>query len=96
MHLREKLRAARIQRAMTTEDVAAKVGRSQSLVSRWELGTAKMPDWDMVMKWADAVGVSVRVEVASSADSFEHLRQIMTPEEVARLVQALTVVKKVS
>lgn len=96
MDLRQQLREARISRGLTTAQVAVRVGRTQSLVSRWETGTARMPDWETVVAWADAVGVVLVAKAASQADPFDGLRGVMTEEEAARLLSALSVVKKVS
>jgi len=49
------LRAARINRNMTIEDAAAKVGLSARQLYRLEAGET-IPKWDIVVKLAEAYG----------------------------------------
>jgi ribosome-binding protein aMBF1 (putative translation factor) len=94
--LRERLRVARQRAGLTVEQVATLVGRTQSVVSRWETGKAKMPDFDTVVKWAGVVGLRLHAEERRDDDPFDALRAMMTDEDARRLVAALSVVKKVS
>ena len=58
------LRAARINRNMTIEDAAAKVGLSARQLYRLEAGET-IPKWDIVVKLAEVYGLTpndLRVE----------------------------------
>jgi transcriptional regulator with XRE-family HTH domain len=95
-NLHEQLRAARIRSGLTAGEVGRLIGRTQSVVSRWELGTASMPGFDVVVRWAAAVGLQLRLDERREDDPFEALRAVMTEEEARRLVTALSIVKKAS
>lgn len=97
MELREHLRKARISAGLTLQQVGVIVGRSHSIVSRWEQGTASMPDWATLQRWSEAVGLRLRIDDQPKADDpFELLRNVMSDEDARRLLLALESVKKVS
>lgn len=52
------MRSRRLDLGLTQEELAAKVGARQAMISRWE--NHSIPQADTVLRIADALGVSVR------------------------------------
>jgi len=55
----ERIRAAREAKGMTTVQLAAAVGVSQSAVSNWETGAGRAPSRDNAVKVARVLGITV-------------------------------------
>lgn len=97
MTLREQLRAARSAAGLTQEQVAAKLGFKQSIISRWETGKEPMPDLDTIERWAAAIGARLTMRIETGTDPIDDLRGRLTPAQVAAVAALLGEdVKKVS
>lgn len=58
------LRATRLGRRMTQEDVARRIGFvSQGQVSRWESGDGQLPDAGELAAWLDALDADAEVRL---------------------------------
>lgn len=68
MTLGEALRAARLKRLMTAQELGARIGVDQRVISRWENDKAR-PRLSSLRKIADALGLSYDELAALLADA---------------------------
>jgi len=67
----DNLRRIRAQRGMTQQQLAAKIGKREKDISRWELGKNE-PDWSSVRQIAAALDVpldDLAAEIDAAADA---------------------------
>jgi DNA-binding XRE family transcriptional regulator len=61
--LRSKFIGARLQAGLTQEEVAKRMGTSKSAISRMEsINSGTTPSMKTLMKFADAVGVHLKID----------------------------------
>ncbi len=64
VELQATLRQKRIERGITLSELARRLNTSKSTLSAWEKGLAE-PRSRGLVRWASALGVEVRVEIAA-------------------------------
>ncbi len=64
VELQATLRQRRIERGITLSELARRLNTSKSTLSAWEKGLAE-PRSRGLVRWASALGVEVRVEIAA-------------------------------
>jgi len=62
----EELRAARERAGLSVADAAGRAGLAAETLARLEAGTATNPTWQVLGRYAAAVGLGVRLSAASA------------------------------
>ena len=91
MTLGQKIHKLRLERNLSQEDLADKMGVSRQSVSKWETDTS-IPDLDKLLKLSDLFGVSLDGLVKEKMGKERGEKQ----EETGRKAQAATEKKKLS
>lgn len=70
------LRRMRERAGMTQREIAAEIGVSYSVVSKWETG-AREPTQDKIDRWAEATGHTIELLVWDSGDDGPAVERMM-------------------
>ncbi len=82
MNFQEKIKALRIEKGMTLEEVGQKVGVGKSTVRKWESGDIKNMRRDKIANLAFALGVSPAYLMGWTDDPSIDVAQIVTEPDV--------------
>jgi transcriptional regulator with XRE-family HTH domain len=86
------LREARLRAGLTQAELAARIGTTQSAISRWEGGGAR-PPLDTLRRLVDACGLELRLELVEpnpgEAGQIERNLSLSPEERLDQLLRAL-------